>query len=149
MKKIFIYYSFTGNGDEVANYLKNKNIAIRKVNTKEPLPKNRILSIITGGFLAGINHKDKLIDFDSDVSNYKSIMIGSPIWNGKLSCPINTVLDKIDLTNKEVTFILYSGSGDAPKTNKMLKEKYSECKIIHLKEPKQNQNTLERTLKNI
>ena len=149
MKKIFIYYSFTGNGDIIANYLMNKSIDIRKVNTKEPLPKNRILSIIAGGFLAGINHKDKLIDFDNDISNYVEIIIGSPIWNGRLSCPINTVLDKLDLTNKPVTFILYSGSGDAPKTNKLLKEKYPNCKIVHLKEPKKNQETIEKILKNI
>ena len=149
MKKIFIYYSFTGNGDEVANYLKDKNIAIRKVNTKEPLPQNRVLSIITGGFLAGIKHKDKLINFNNDISNYGQIIIGSPIWNGRLSCPINTVLDELNLTNKQVIFILYSGSGDAPKTNKLLKEKYPECKIIQLKEPKQNQDIIKQVLKNI
>ena len=138
MKKIFIYYSFTGNGDVVSHYLKDKGIDIRKVTPKKPLPQNRILSILTGGFLAGINHKDELINFDSNISKYDEVIIGSPIWNGRLSCPINTVLDKIDLHNKKISFILYSGSGDAPKTSKMLKEKYPNSTIIHLKEPKKN-----------
>ena len=46
MKKIFIYYSLTGNGDEVANYFKHKKYDVRKVITSEELPKNNILRIL-------------------------------------------------------------------------------------------------------
>lgn len=147
MKKIFIYYSLTGNGDIVGDYLKKKNIDIRKVETSEELSKNKILKILQGGFLAGINHKSKLKDFDDDIDKYKEVIIGSPIWNGRLSCPINTVLDKLDLKNKKVTFILYSGSGKAPKTDTKIKELYKEINIIHIKEPKKN--NLDKYLKNI
>lgn len=138
MKRIFIYYSLSGNGDIIANYLKVKKIDIRKVYTSEELPKNNILRILSGGFLAGINHKDKLINFDNNIEIYDEIIIGSPIWNGKLSCPINTVLDELDLKGKKIRFILYSGSGKAHKTEKMLNEKYKNIKIINLKEPKAN-----------
>ena len=31
MKKLFIYYSLSGNGDYVADYLKNKNYDIIKI----------------------------------------------------------------------------------------------------------------------
>ncbi len=146
MKKIFIYYSLSGNGDVVAEYLKEKNVEIRKVITSKPLPNNIALRILSGGFLASINHKDKLIDFDNDISDYDEIIIGSPIWNGKLSCPINTVLDSINLDNKKVTFILYSGSGSAPKTDKMINDKYKDAKIIHLREPKTNIELLDKFL---
>lgn len=147
--KLFIYYSLSGNGDIVSEYLSKHNIDIRKVETREPLPKNMILRILTGGFLAGINHKDKLINFDNDVSKYDEVIIGSPIWNGKLACPINTVLDLVNFDNKKVAFILYSGSGEAPKTNKMLIEKYPEASIINLKEPSKNKENMENLLKNI
>ena len=63
MKKLFIYYSLTGNGDMVANYLKDNGYDIRKVLTDEPLPDNYILRILTGGYKAMIKYKDKLIDF--------------------------------------------------------------------------------------
>ena len=139
MKKIFIYYSLSGNGEVVAKYLKENKIDIRKVNTSEELPQNFILRILSGGFLAGINHKDKLIDFDNDIKDYDEIIIGSPIWNGRLSCPINTVLDEIDLKNKKIVFILYSGSGKAPKAEKKLIEKYEKVKIVNLKEPRSNE----------
>jgi len=147
--KLFIYYSLSGNGDIISNYLSKHNIDIRKVETTKPLPKNMVLRILTGGFLAGINHKDKLINFDNDITKYDEVIIGSPIWNGKLACPINTVLDLVNLENKKVTFILYSGTGEAPKTNKMLKEKYPEASIINLKEPSKNKENMGKILKNI
>ncbi len=149
MKKIFIYYSFSGNGDEVAAYLKEKKYDIRKIKTAKPLPNNLVLSIITGGFLAGINHKDKLIDFDPDIRTYDEVVIGSPIWNNHLSCPINTVLDEIDLVGKKITFILYSGSGNTKKAIEKINKLYPETKIINLKEPKKNEAQLKEYLKDL
>ena len=140
MKKLFIYYSLTGNGDFIADFLKNKNVDIRKVETLEPLPKNYILSILTGGFKASINYKDKLNNFNDDISNYDEIIIGSPIWNSRLSTPINSVLEKIKLNNKKITFILYSGSGKSLKATKKINKLYLNAQIINIKEPKNNKD---------
>ena len=63
--------------------------------------------MMIGGMLAGMNHKAKLKDFDNDVSSYDEIVIGSPIWNGKFACPINSLLDKLDLKKKKLRFIIY------------------------------------------
>jgi len=149
MKKIFIYYSLSGNGDEVAAYLKNKNIDIRKVETNKPLPNNVVLRILSGGFLAGINHKDKLDNFNSNISEYDEVIIGSPIWNDRLSCPINTVLDEIDLVGKKTIFILYSGNGYAKKAQEKINSEYPNAKIIHIKEPKKYKATLKEYLKDL
>ncbi len=143
MKKIFIYYSLSGNGDLVAEYLSKKDIDIRKVNTSETLSKNMVLRIITGGFKAMINYKDKLVGFDNDIASYNEIIIGSPIWNSRLSSPINSVLDKINLSNKKITFILYSGSGKAIKAHELINKKFK-AKIIDLKEPLRNKEELKK-----
>ena len=147
MKKIFIYYSLTGNGDIVAEFLKNKNVDIRKVKAIDKMPKNFLLRILTGGFLAGINYKAKLVNFDNNINDYDEIIIGSPIWNGKLSCPINSVIDKLDFNNKNITFILYSGSGTSPKATEKIKELYPTAKIINIKEPKTNKQVLAEIIK--
>ena len=105
MKKVFIYYSLTGNGDEIAKILENKKYDIRKVETNEILPKNFILRILTGGYKAMIKYEDKLMDFDSDIEDYDEIIIGTPIWNNRLSSPINSVLKELKLNNKKITFI--------------------------------------------
>ena len=142
MKKIFIYYSHSGNGDKVASILMKKGIDIRKVIAKE-LPKGKFGSIMTGGFLATINHKTKLIDFNNDISSYDHIIIGSPIWNSRLSCPINTVLSKLDLTNKDLTFILYSASGKDNKAMEKINKLYPKANIINLCEPKELDSIVE------
>ena len=144
MKKLFIYYSNSGNGDVVADYLKEKNIDIRKVVPTKPLPKSFILSILSGGFKATTNHKDKLDNFDPDIKKYDEIIIGSPIWNARFSSPINTVLSLLDLKDKKVSFILYSGSGESPKATNLIKEKYPKSTIYDLKSPKDNIKELDK-----
>ena len=147
MKKIFIYYSLTGNGDVVASYLKESNYDIRKVETKEVLPNNYILRILTGGYKAMINYEDELLNFNSNIEEYDEVMIGSPIWNSRLSSPINTILKKIDLKYKKLTFILYSGSGVSKKATDLINKKYRDVKIINLKEPKTNKEELKKLIK--
>ncbi|MBO4263045.1 MAG: hypothetical protein J5903_04605 [Clostridia bacterium] len=142
MKKLFIYYSNTGNGDAVAERLSEKGYEIRKVTPKNNLPQTLFLKVFFGGFIAGINFRSKLLEYDGNVGDYDEIVIGSPVWNGKISCPINTVLAKTDLTGKKVSFILYSGSGEAPKAEKRLHKEYAGASIIILKEPKKNSEIL-------
>ena len=143
MKKIFIYYSLTGNGDLIADTLKEKGYEIRKIIPKKQLPKPFALRILSGGFKAMINYQDKLIDFNDDITNYDEIVIGSPIWNSRLSSPINTVLKKLDLTNKKVSFIFYSGSGENNKASLLVKEKYK-ASVINLQEPLKHQKELDK-----
>ena len=137
MKKIFIYYSLNGSGDKVASILMTKGIDIRKVIADYKVSKSNFSMIMKGGFLAGINYKAKLIDFNDDVNSYDEVIIGSPIWNNRFSCPINTVLSQLDLTGKKLTFILYSASGKENKAVKKINKLYPDAEIINLKEPKE------------
>ena len=143
MKKLFIYYSLTGNGDVIANYLKEKNYEIRKVIPKKSLPKNFFLSMMVGGFKALIKKKDKLINFDSNIDEYDEIIIGSPIWFDRISSPINTVLNKLNFNNKKISFILYSGGGIANKASERINELYN-TNIVILKAPKNNKKELDK-----
>ena len=136
MNKLFIYYSLTGNGEQVASYFEKQNYEIRRAIEKKKMPKSFFWMIMAGGFRAGMNLKGKLIDFNNDVSSYDEIVIGSPIWNGKLPPAINAVLNKCDLSNKRITFVLYSGSGEGKKAVKKIHKLFGEAKIVFLKEPK-------------
>ena len=142
--KLFIYYSFSGNGNVVANKLENAGIEIRRVESKLKLSKRMFPCMMKGGFLAAIGSKPKLINYNNDVSNYDEIIIGSPIWNGRIACPINTVLRDTNLNDKKLTFVLYSGSGEAKKATKKLKKKYPDSKIIILKSPMKNSSELDK-----
>ena len=141
MKKLFIYYSLTGSGDIIADVLKEKGYDIRKVISKNKYPKNFFLLMMVGGFKATLNKRDKLLDFNSDISSYDEIVIGSPIWNDRLSSPINEVLNELDLSTKKVSFIFYSGSGNATKATEKVKNIGN---VIILKNPKKYKDELKK-----
>ncbi|MBR0508092.1 MAG: hypothetical protein IJJ86_05740 [Clostridia bacterium] len=144
MKKLLIYYSLSGNGDAVAAKLREAGCDVRKVEPLKKAPKRFFAQILRGGFNAGRKYCEPLKEYDPDVSAYDEIVIGSPVWNGRLSCPINTILRDTDLTGKRVSFILYSGSGEAPKAEKQIRDRIPGAPVLHLKEPKKNPDSLAR-----
>jgi len=46
MKSLFIYYSFTGSGDVVAEKIKEKGIDIRKVISRRKMPKSFFFKVL-------------------------------------------------------------------------------------------------------
>lgn len=144
MKKLFIYYSQSGNGDLIAEILAAKGYDIRKVLPLKKPPKAFFLQILAGGFGALIGRKEPLSSFDPDVSGYDRIVVGTPVWNGRISCPVNTVLAKTSLSGKNPVFLLYSGSGEAPKAAERILREYPDASVIHLKQPKTNREELEK-----
>lgn len=149
MKKLFLYYSLTGNGDIVADYLKGCGYDIRKIEVKKSLPNAFFLRMMVGGFKALIGKKEKLINYNNDISKYDEVVIGSPIWNSRLSTPVKTALEMTSFTDKKVNFILYSGGGESPKATEYIKGKYPTAKIINLKEPKSNIDEMNNKLETI
>ena len=144
MSKLFIYYSLSGNGDLVAERLKSQGFEIKKVQTEYKLSKVLFFAMMKGGGDAMFNKKAKLIDYDGDVSRYDEIYVGSPVWNGRLTPPINTVLDKTDLSGKKLTFVLYSGSGYGKKAVKKLNKLYPDARVINLKQPEKYNDELDK-----
>lgn len=136
MNTLFLYYSFTGNGDLVADYFRERGAEVRKVLPQKPLPKSFFGSILKGGFLATIGHKAKLQPWDNGVQGFDRVVIGSPVWNGRFSCPINSVLSQADLSGVSVCFALYAGSGTAPKALARIQKEYPAAQAVVLKEPK-------------
>lgn len=136
MKKLFLYSSYTGNGDIVSAVFKNHDYDLYKVREKKKMPKSFFWSMMIGGFRASIHSKGKLIDYNSDFSHYEEIVIGGPIWNARLNPTTNSILKETNFTNKKLTFVLYSGSGTGKKAEKEIKKLFPEANIIFLKEPK-------------
>ena len=144
MKKLFVYYSLTGNLDIVSEKLKEQGFETRKVSTLKKMPKRMLPLMMKGGFLAALKAKSKLQEFDQNIEDFEEIYIGSPIWNGALSSPINTVLSLLDLKDKKVTFILSAGSGEGKKALKRITKEYPDAKVIFLKEPKKYPEELDK-----
>ena len=144
MKKIFIYFSLTGNGDFLANRLKPEGFEIRKVEEKKKAPKKFFFRVLSGGFRAGLNLKGKLIDYNNNIEEYDEVVIGSPVWNGRFPPAINSVLAQTNFADKKLTFLFYSGSGDVPKVTKKIYKLYKDAQVLVLKEPKSHKAELEK-----
>ena len=143
MKKIFKYYSMYVNGDLISDIYKEKGYDIRKVISKVNYPKKMFPLMMIGGFKALYKIKDKIVDFDNNIDNYDEIVIGTPIWFDRVSAPINSVLKVLDLSNKKVSFILWSASGNATKAVERISKEYN-TNITILKEPKKNKDELKK-----
>ena len=144
MKKLFIYFSLTGNGDYVASQMENRGYVIRKVEEKAKAPKSFFWRVFIGGYRAALLLKGKLINYDNDVSEYDEIVIGSPVWNGVFPPAINSVLAQTNFEGKKLSFLFYSGSGEMPKVCKGIKIKYPDATIVSLKEPRTHELELEK-----
>ena len=144
MKKLFLYCSYTGNGDIVAETFKNKGYDIRKFETKKGLPKSFFWSMMVGGFQAGMNKKAKLKPFDQDISMYDEIVIGSPIWNARFSPALNGLLATLDFSMKKLSFVFCSGSGEGQKAVERLQKEYPDAIYTFLKEPKKYPEELKK-----
>ena len=144
MKKLFLYSSFTGNGDFVSKEFEKAGFELRKAVEKKKFPKSFFWSIMSGGFRASFGVKGKLVNYDNDVSKYEKIVIGSPIWNGRFPPVMNAVLKETDFSNKDLTFVFYSGSGEGKKAEERVKKEFPSAKILFLKDPKKYPDNLKK-----
>ena len=136
MKKLFLFSSFTGNGDFVSKEFEKAGFELRKAVEKKKFPKSFFWSVMSGGFRAGLGLKGKLVNYDNNVSSFDKIVIGSPIWNWRFPPVMNSVLKETNFEGKELTFVFYSGSGEGKNAEERVKKEFPSAKIIFLKEPK-------------
>lgn len=109
MKNLIIYYSKSGTTEIVAQEISN---AVNGVLKKIELIKD--ISFGWAGFtsLLGVKGKIKTIDFN--VKDYDNIFVGFPVWAGKSSTPINTLLDAVDFNGKNVFVFITQADNKAP-----------------------------------
>lgn len=118
--KYFVYFSATGNGDYLASLLKEKGYEPVKVEMIKPIGKIGFFKIIKYGGHAMQNRKAEIKDINIELEEDDEVIIGSPIWNDRLSTPINTVLATLSLNKKTTKFILYPAGEGAKKSLKQI-----------------------------
>ena len=120
--KYFVYFSWSGNGDFIANFLEEKGYEPVKVETLKPLGKVNFFRILKYGSKAMGAKKTPIKDIDLKLNEEDVVVIGSPIWNDRLSTPINTVLDKIAFNKETTKFIVYPAGDSAKKVFDQIKK---------------------------
>ena len=136
MKKYFVYYSASGNGDYLAELLKEAGYEIVKVEMVKPIGKIGFFKILRYGGQAMMKKKANIQELSLELNSDDLVVVGSPIWNDRLSTPINTVLDKFTFNKETTEFILYPAGEGTNKSKEQLK------KLGFIKEPIVIQNPL-------
>jgi len=120
MRKLVAYYSRTGNTKFVAEKIVEQLDAdlcevVDKKNRKGKL------IFLTGGF-AAMREKLTEIEVTNSVEDYDLVVVGSPVWAGKISPAIRTFLVTNDFSNKRVAYFVTLGGNKAEKSLKNMKE---------------------------
>ena len=68
---------------------------------------------ISGGFAAKRGKEAEIKPIDTGFQGYDRVFIGSPVWGGSPSTPINAFISKADFTGKDVVPFMTMGGDDA------------------------------------
>lgn len=103
MKRLVIYYSYTGNTKKIALMIKNKlNCDILELEPKVPFS-NDYDEVVREYQNNSINNKVvEIKDINLNISEYDEIIIGTPVWWYTMCPVITTFLKQCDLTNKTI-----------------------------------------------
>src|SRR3972149_5035577 len=120
MKSLIAYYSRSGNTKFVAEKIAEQlNADLCEGIDK----KNRggKLAYLTSGRDA-MREKLTEIEISKPVEDYDFVVVGSPVWAGKIAPAIRTFLVKNDFSNKQVAFFVTLGGDKPEKTMQNIKE---------------------------
>lgn len=111
-KQLILYYSFQGSTKKAAQYLSDK-LAIPAEQIK---PINDLKSVgfskyPIGGSQVILKRKPELMPIETDLKEYDTIFVGSPIWAGAFTPAIRTLLETGILKGKRIGFFYTSLGG--------------------------------------
>ena len=122
MKRIIVYYSLSGNTEEVVKKIADKlKCDMLKIDTVKEMPKSFAARILVGGGQVAMNIVPEIKPIEKDLSVYDEIFIGTPIWNSKGVPAINAFLKDENICKKVGGLIITSGGGDIDKCVAALK----------------------------
>ncbi len=103
MKKIVVYYSYTGNTKKIANMIKEKlNCDILELTPKIPFSTD-YQAVVDEYQNNSIQNKSVGInDIKIDLNEYDEIIIGTPVWWYTISPVVVTFLKNFNLDNKTI-----------------------------------------------
>ena len=144
--KYFIYFSATGNGDYIASLLEEKGYQLVKVEMAKPIKKVGFGFILRYGGEASINKKAKIKDLSFELKEDDEVTIGTPLWNDRLSTPINTVLANYNFNKETTKFIFYLGGSSAKAAKKRLIKLGFKQEPLVIYQPLKNQEETKKLL---
>lgn len=125
MKAIVVYYSLSGNTEFAAQEIvKMLSADMLRIEPEKAYPKKGFAKFFFGGGSSLMAEKRALKPYDFAGESYDTVILGFPLWAGRVTPPLRTFLEeqKEALKGKRfAAFVCQSGSG-AKKALQNLKE---------------------------
>lgn len=103
MKKLIVYFSYTGNTKIIANKIKEKlDCDILEIKTIIPYSKDYETVVNDEQNSESSNHLPEIEDINIDLSKYDEIILGTPVWWYRPVPAIRTFLTQNDLLGKTI-----------------------------------------------
>lgn len=151
LKKLVIFYSLEGNTRFIAKGIKDiAGADLVELKPKKDVKAKGFMKYVWGGKQVVMGKKPELLPIEKNLDDYDVIFLGTPIWAGRYTPAINTLLHEYELKDKKLAFFCCSAGGDASKAFKLLREKLDKNNIvgeIGFKDPLKNGN--EETMKGL
>jgi flavodoxin len=131
-KGLIVYYSLDGNTEYVVNKLLEKsNFDIIKLSPKKDITGKGLSKYFWGGSQVFMKKTPELNDYNKEINNYDTIIIGTPVWAGNFTPAIRSFLikEKENLKNKKI-FIFACFDGSSGKTFENFEEFIDKNSII-------------------
>ncbi|MGZ7117495.1 MAG: flavodoxin family protein [Methanobacterium sp.] len=122
MKTIVIYYSRTRKTAEVAKTL-SKELKSEIIEIKDAKDRNNALNYMSAAIDAFRENKTEIIPKTVDLSSYGLIYIGTPVWTGKPTPSIVSLIDNCNFQGKDVILFATAGRSGTRRTIERMKEK--------------------------
>jgi flavodoxin len=124
MKKLVIYYSYTGNTKKIAEDLASKESAdLLQIQDKKRPGK---FKVYTAGCFAAVKCKPwEIKPLEKDINEYDHIYVLAPVWANYPAPQINNIWNKLS-SGKKITVKMVSASGKSS-----CKEKINELITKH------------------
>lgn len=126
MKTAIVFYSLEGNTKFVAEKIKKElsDADLIEITPVKEYPSKGIKKFLWGGKSAMMSEKPELNPYEFNSSEYEQVVIGFPVWAGRITPPLRTFVEENSdgLKGKKISaYACQSGNG-AEKAFKGLKE---------------------------
>lgn len=122
MKTLIIYYSNSGITGLISQILSHElNADIVKI--EDLKPRNGFKNSIFGSFDAFRENKTEIYPKKLDLNQYDTIYFGTPVWAGKPTPAIITIIDRCDLKGKDIVLFATMSKIGGQETVERLNEK--------------------------
>lgn len=123
MNTLVIYFSFDGNTKFIAEKIaETLNADMIELNTSKKYPREGFGKYFFGGKSVIFGEKPELTNTDIDLSRYKTIIMGTPVWAGSYTPPIKSFISQYKIQGKRIALFASHGGGGAEKCFAKLKK---------------------------